>query len=180
MKTSALLLCMSLMLPLVGFAQEAAPAPEAPVAEAPAMKAKRPAPTPEQREAFRKRMAERRQRMACQNPECPCAKVMNERPNFPRPQTNPAEMTPEQREAFRTEMKTQMEAFRAKMEEARKACTCEECICKRRPAANARRPMPRRGDRPGKRRPMKGPEAAPAPEATPAPQAPAPEAAPAA
>ena len=165
MKVSALLLCMGLLLPMMSFAQEAAPvapAPEAPVE----VKANRPAPTPEQREAFRKRMAERRQRMMCKNADCPCAKVMNERPTPP--EKRPSEMTPEEREAFRAEMKAKMEARRKAMEEARAACSCEECICKRRP----RGPQGPRGPRGPK--PPRGPKGAPAPAA------PAPEAAPAA
>lgn len=64
----------------------------------------------------------------CENAECPCAKVMAERPQPPK--INPAEMSKEERAAFRQEMKATFEAFRAKMEEARKACTCEKCICK--------------------------------------------------
>lgn len=163
MKTSALLLCMGLLLPMCAFAQEAAPAPapEAPVA----VKAERPAPTPEQREAFRKRMEERRQQMTCKNADCPCAKVMNERPEMPA--KKPSEMTPEEREAFRTAMKEKMEARRKAMEEARKACTCEECICKRAPRGPNRGPnRARRGKRGPKPAPMA--PAAPAPEAAPA------------
>ena len=172
MKTSALLLCMGLLLPMCAFAQEAAPAtpaPEAPVE----VKAERPAPTPEQREAFRKRMEARRQRMACKNADCPCAKVMNERPEMPA--KKPSEMTPEEREAFRTAMKEKMEARRKAMEEARKACTCEECICKRIPRG-LNRGRGNRGPK-GPRGKGRGPKAAPEAPATPAP---APEAAPAA
>ena len=161
MKTSALLLCMGLLLPIFATAQEAP--------------AKRPAPTAEQREAFRQKM-EAFRKNACKNEDCACAKAFAARPAFEKPAKNPAEMTEEERTAFRNEMKAKQEAFRKQIEEAKAACKCEDCFCKKAPKGPMMRGPKGKGPR-GPRPDMKGPKgprgkgprgprpAAPAPEA---------------
>ena len=142
MKTSALLLCMGLLLPIFATAQEAP--------------AKRPAPTAEQREAFRQKMEEFRKN-ACKSEDCACAKAFAARPAFEKPAKKFSEMTEEERTAFRNEMKAKQEAFRKQIEDAKAACKCEDCFCKKAPKGPMMRGPQGKGPR-GPRPDMKGPK----------------------
>ena len=149
MKTSALLLCMGLLLPIFATAQEAP--------------AKRPAPTAEQREAFRQKMEEFRKnraeamKNACKSEDCACAKAFAARPAFEKPAKKFSEMTEEERTAFRNEMKAKQEAFRKQIEDAKAACKCEDCFCKKAPKGPMMRGPQGKGPR-GPRPDMKGPK----------------------
>ena len=164
MKTSALLLCMGLLLPIFATAQEAP--------------AKRPAPTAEQREAFRQKMKAFRKN-ACKNEDCACAKAFAARPAFEKPAKKFSEMTEEERTAFRNEMKAKQEAFRKQIEDAKAACKCEDCFCKKAPKGPMMRGPQGKGPR-GPRPDMKGPKGPKSPRGKgprgPRPAAPAPEA----
>ena len=164
MKTSALLLCMGLLLPIFATAQEAP--------------AQRPAPTAEQREAFRQKM-EAFRKNACKNEDCACAKAFAARPALEKPAKKFSEMTEEERTAFRNEMKDKQEAFRKQIEEAKAACKCEDCFCKKAPKGPMMRGPQGKGPR-GPRPDMKGPKGPKGPRGKgprgPRPAAPAPEA----
>jgi hypothetical protein len=153
MKTSALLLCLGLLLPTFAIAQEAP--------------AKRPAPTAEQREAFRQKMeAFRQKRMeaACKTEGCNCAKAFFARPDFEKPAKAPTEMTQEERAEFRKAIKAKLDARRQQIEEAKAACKCEDCFCKKGPKGPKMRgkgkgPKGPRGKGKGPRGPRPAPEA---------------------
>lgn len=159
MKFAALLLGASLLLPVFAVAQEAAPAPEAPAQEANFSRFAKMRKAP--------RLPE------CKNADCACMKAFSERPKMERPAKKFSEMTEEERAAFRETMKAQREAFTKKIEEAKAACKCEDCFCKKGPKNMDRKP---RGKGPrGPRPEMKGPKG-PRGKRGPRPAAPAPEA----